>query len=182
MVFSEKEINLKDGRTAILRNARLEDAEELIEYLKITAAETPFLVREPEEVIITREQEEYFIRRNMEDEKGLMLIATIDGKHAGNASFSGIAARKRYAHRCSVAIALYQKYCGLGLGRQMFAEILERAKACGYEQVELEVSADNEKAIQMYKSFGFEVYGKLKNDMKFKDGTYADSYLMVKYF
>lgn len=56
---------------------------------------------------------------------------------------------ERYAHRCSVAIALYQKYCGLGIGREMLKTVLTVAKQCGYEQAELEVVSTNTPAIRL---------------------------------
>ena len=182
MLYTEREIKTKNGHCAVLRNARTEDAAALIEYLKITASETPYLMREPEEVTLTLEQEEHFIQRQMESERELMLIATMNGKHIGNCSLSSMGSFQRYAHRCSVAIALYQEYCGLGLGRQMLEAVLEQAKICGYEQAELEVSTKNENALALYKSLGFDIYGELKHDMKYKDGSYGDTYLMVKYF
>lgn len=182
MYFTDREIKTKDGRTAILRNAKAEDADMLIKYLKITSLETPFLVREPEEITITREQEEAFIKQQNDGERSLLLIAVIDGKHIGNCSMSPIGAHKRYLHRCRVAIALYKEYCSLGLGRQMMTALLEKAKTCGYEQAELEVVTANHNAIALYKSLGFEIYGTLKNDMKYKDGSYSDVHLMVKYF
>ena len=43
MLFPEKEILLKDGRTALLRTPREEDAEELLEYLRAVSGETEFL-------------------------------------------------------------------------------------------------------------------------------------------
>ena len=42
MRFGPKEIIDKNGRKIILRNAEVEDAEALIEYLKVTTGETPF--------------------------------------------------------------------------------------------------------------------------------------------
>ena len=41
MIYQDKEVKLKDGRSAVLRNARVEDSADLIEYLKTTATETP---------------------------------------------------------------------------------------------------------------------------------------------
>ena len=38
----------KKDREIILRTAEESDAENLIDYLKITAGETPFLIREPD--------------------------------------------------------------------------------------------------------------------------------------
>lgn len=50
MIFAPKEITMKNGCTCTLRNACAEDAAILIEYLKKTTGETPFLAKEPDEV------------------------------------------------------------------------------------------------------------------------------------
>lgn len=182
MIYQDREIQTKDGRTVILRNARPEDSEALIEYLKVTATETSFLVSEPEEITLTMEQEERFIRSKMESPDELMLIGTLNGKHVGNCAICSLGTKQRYRHRCSVAIALYQEYCGLGIGRQMLKAALDEAEKYGYEQVELEVIASNTGAIALYESLGFHIYGTMKHNMKYKDGTYADAHMMVKYF
>lgn len=182
MRYQETELKLKNGQTAVLRNAEVEDSSALLKYLKATAAETRYLVNEPEEVTLTLEQEAEFLLEKAESERELMLIATIDGEHAGNCSVCSLGTKQRYRHRCSVGIALYKKYWGIGLGRQMLTAVLKRAEECGYEQAELEVVVDNTAAIALYKSLGFEIYGILKHDMKYSDGIYGDTYHMVKYF
>ena len=57
MIVHSKIIKDKKGREIILRNAVEDDAEKLIDYLKITAAETPFLIREPDEITLSIKQE-----------------------------------------------------------------------------------------------------------------------------
>ena len=47
-------------------------------------------------------------------------------------------------------------------------------------QMELDVVKNNEKALEMYQRFGFEIIGTRKNALRYQDGTYADEYLMVK--
>lgn len=79
MKFGPIEIKDKSNRTIVLRNATPEDAEDLITYLKVTTAETPYLIREPEEVIMTQEQETAFINNCLNSDRSLMLIATLDG-------------------------------------------------------------------------------------------------------
>lgn len=180
MVFEAKQIDTNDGRKAVLRSAEVRDAEALLTYLKKTAAETRFLMREPEEITLTLEQEEAFLREKEPEERELMLIAEMDGVHVGNCSVSSLGNCLRYKHRCSMAIALYQEYCGLGIGKQMMRTALDVAKKCGYEQAELEVVTTNEQAIRLYQSLGFEIYGEQKHSMKYKDGSYADEYLMMK--
>ena len=108
MKFGAIQIKDRLGREVILRSAEIADADALVEYLKITTGETPYLIREPEEVTITLEQEKSFIESKINEERELMLVATIDGKHIGNCSLMSLAPYKRYAHRCEVAIALYQ--------------------------------------------------------------------------
>lgn len=180
MIFEPISVPLKDGRSAIIRNAEPEDAEELIDYLKVTSAETPFLLRNPEEINFTLDQEIEFINSRNESENSLLLIAKIDGKLAGNASCMPVGTFQRYSHRCSAGIALYQSYCGLGLGKIMLNTILQEAAKAGYEQAELEVVTSNDSAIALYKALGFDIYGERKHSMKYKDGSYADEYLMMK--
>lgn len=175
-------IYIKDklGRTVILRSALPEDADSLIKYLKITTAETPYLIREPEEVTITHDQEVSFLESCLNEDKSLMLVATIDGNHIGNCSFNPIGNFKRYSHRCDVAIALYQEYCGLGIGRQMLETALRIAKETGFEQAELEVISNNTNAIALYEKMGFVKYGTFPNNMKYADGTYVSADWMMK--
>ncbi len=44
MRFGSVEIKDKKGRTILLRNAEIKDAQNLIEFMKASTAETPFLI------------------------------------------------------------------------------------------------------------------------------------------
>ena len=180
MIFPEKKVILKDGRTAVLRSAVIEDAPDCLEYLRVTAAETPFLLREPEEANMTLRQEEAFLGSRLEDPDSLMLIARIDGEYVGNCGLVSFGPHLRTKHRCGMGIALYQKFCGLGLGRIMIETVVDVAKELGYEQMELEVINGNDRARHLYESLGFTPFGVRPHALKYKDGTYADETLMVK--
>lgn len=181
MEFPEREIQTKDGRKGVLRSARAGDAAELLEYLRVTASETPYLVSEPEETAMTLEQEEAFLAAIAENPRELMLVAFLDGLHAGNCSIMALGSKGRLLHRCSIGMALYQKYHRLGIGRELLAAALEQAKALGYEQAELEVVTSNAPAIALYRRMGFEIWGTLKHGMKYRDGSYADLHIMGRY-
>ena len=45
----------------------------------------------------------------------------------------------------------------------------------------LEVVETNQRAIDFYKSFGFETVGTIPHGMKYSDGTYADEHTMVMF-
>ena len=180
MVFGEISVKDKLGRTIVLRNARPEDSADLIKYLKITSAETPYLIREPDEITITEEKEKQFIQDKIDAERELMLVAFDSGKHIGNCSLMSIAPYRRYSHRCEVAIALYKEYCGCGIGKAMLQTVLDVAKSVGYEQAELEVMAHNQEAIAMYEKLGFKKFGTFPDNMKYSDGSYMDAYWMMR--
>lgn len=180
MEFIATQITAKNGQTYRLRRAEITDAAALLELLRVTAEETPFLLREPDEVTMTIQQEQEFIRGRMESPGELMLILEREGRPVGLCSLSGLGPFRRYAHRCGISIALCREVWDLGLGRQMLSVLLIAAKTVGYEQVELDVIADNHRAVALYESLGFEKYGVLPRNMKYADGTYADSLWMMK--
>lgn len=180
MIFTPVEIKDKWGRTVVLRNAQESDADDLIKYLKDTSAETKYLLREPDEIQFTHDQEEYFIKMMTDAEKSLMLVAVMEENLVGTCSLMSVAPTQRSAHRCEIAIALYQKFWGCGIGKKMIEAVLCAAKQVGYEQAELEVISDNESAVALYKELGFVAYGKLPRNMKYKDGSYADAIWMMK--
>lgn len=181
MRFLPIEVKDKLGRTIILRGVETTDAANLIKYLKDTTTETPFLIREPEEVTLTIEQEVAFLQGRIEAERELMLVATLDAELIGSCSLMSAGPFCRYTHRCNIAIAVYEKYWGFGIGELMMRALLDIAKQVGYEQAELEVVADNHAGVQLYQKLGFEEYGRFPKNMKYQDGTYADAIWMMKH-
>ena len=170
----------RSGRKILLRSAEPEDAAALLRYLKETAKETRFLLREPEEINLTLEQEMRFIESIRDSERDLMLLAFCDGCHIGNCSLMSFGGKSRLRHRCEVAIALYMEFCGCGIGRLMLETVLAEAKRLGFEQAELTVAAENPRAIALYESLGFAEYARLPKQAKYRDGSYSDSLWMMR--
>ena len=178
MIMKDSKYDL-NGHKLVLRNATEEDAQILIDCLKTTAVETPYLIKELEEINLTLEEEIEFIRMNNESENSELIMGFLDGEYVGNCSIIGNS-RLRYKHRATVGIALYLKYTNMGIGSIMFEKMIENAYEKGIEQLELEVVASNQSGLALYKKMGFETWGTFPNKMKYKDGTYADCYWMIK--
>lgn len=178
MIFEEEKLEL-NGHEILLRSAKPEDATFMADYLKTVSGETRFLSKEADEVNLTLEQETSFIEK-MNLPRNMLIIAFVDGEYAGNCSFNTKGESRRSAHRAGFGIALFQKYTGFGLGRVLMERALGCAKKLGYEQIELTVVSNNERAKSLYKSFGFEEYGRLPNANKYDDGTFSDDIFMVK--
>ena len=180
MRFPERAVTLKDGRTCLLRPAAPDDAPAMIAYMKETAAETEFLLRYPDEVRYTEEGEREILARILDDPGSVMMAAVVNGRIAGNASVSCLGDKRKIRHRCSLAIALYREYWGLGIGTAMIGYLSELARQIGFSQMDLEVVAENEQAQALYRKCGFTETGRRVRALRFDDGTFHDEVLMVK--
>ena len=181
MLLAEQRHTSND-KEIILRSARLDEAQMLIDHLKTVAGETRFLLCEPDEIQYTQSQEEQFIRSHNEAKDALLILAFVDGEYAGNCSFESKAGSRRVGHRAGIGIALYQKYTGFGLGRIMLNVLLREIKNLGFLQAELTVAGDNKRAYHLYESLGFTECGRIPNANRYDDGTYSDDILMVLQF
>ena len=181
MLFPEEKYELK-GREIVLRPARADEAEMLIDYLKIINGETRFLTCDPDEITHTVESEIEFIENKNKSDDAMLMLAFVDGDYAGNCSFSAKSKSRRGKHRAGVGIALFLKYTNFGLGRLMLTRLIEKIKESGAEQAELQVNSENARARHLYESLGFVECGRIPNAFKYADGTYADEITMVLEF
>lgn len=170
---------LRDGRQLFVRSPEVEDAEALVDQMKIVDSETKFLAREPDEFNLTVEQERDFIKSTLSNKSVFFLVGEVDGKIVANCSVGLVMNKKRYKHRATLGIAVTKDYWRLGIGKSLMNECIEWCKREGVEQLELGVVAENERAIAMYESLGFEIQGTKKRALKYSDGTYADEHFML---
>lgn len=180
MRYEENEITLHDGRNCIFRSPSPADAKVMIEYLKMVSEESYFMTRYPEEITVTVEDEIKYLEDSLKSNMEFSIAAFVQGELAGNASIKPLSSHYKSAHRGGFGIAIKQKYWNLGIGNLLIQECLNQAVKAGYEQIELGVFADNDKALKLYKKYGFEVWGRTVNAYRLKDGTYRDEFCMGK--
>ncbi|MGM9940875.1 MAG: GNAT family N-acetyltransferase [Bulleidia sp.] len=170
----------RKGRTVIFRSAEKKDANDLIAYMKQTAAESDFLLREIDEIRLDEAMECRFIEANLTSSRDVMIVAIVDGKTVGCCSVSQKGMLSRIRHRCELACALIDEYQGAGIGTKMMEMMETAAKTMGYEQMELEVVETNTKAITMYEKCGFVRTGTMPDAFRYRNGTYAGLISMMK--
>lgn len=180
MVFTTRVFTLKNGMECILRPVSKGDAEQMIDYLRTASGETPFLLRNADEVNFTIESEEKLLENKRQAVREIMMVAEVNGEIAGNCGIVTHGDLRRVYHRCGFAIALKKEFWNQGIGTSMINYALELAKEMGYEQAELEVVEGNDRAKHLYKKVGFVEQGKNYRALKYDDGTYRDEYTMVK--
>lgn len=181
MIIDEIEYKLKDGRSAVIRSPRDEDIPGMLDYLYVSAGETEFILRYPEECgKYTAEGEKALFDRVNASDNEAFLLCVADGIIAGccNIGWSnGIKTR----HRASVAIALLKDYWGQGIGTRMFEELIRIAEGNpDILQIELDFVEGNTRARALYEKMGFRITGVRPNAIRLKDGTLLNEYSMVR--
>ncbi len=182
MMFSPVTLPLKDGRTGLLRSPDpAKDAADLVQYLHDTAADTPFVLRTPEEISYTVEGEERFLRNVVDSPNDCMILCEVDGHIAGNCHLT-FNSRIKTRHLCAVAIALRKAYWGNGIGSAMFREMEALARAReGVTHMELEFIEGNARARGLYEKMGFRIVGMHPDAIRQEDGTLSALFIMQKH-
>lgn len=122
---------------------------------------------------------EDFIRNLTPNDFQLVAEVMTDGewKLVGSVGLS-IDPKPRRRHVALMGIMVRTEWQGRGIGRRLLERILDLADNwLMLARVELTVFAANERAVALYKSFGFEIEGRLKSAMVL-DGKYADELIM----
>ncbi len=169
---------LKDGRTLILRDPTLSDAQEMIDYLKTVGGETDFLLADENGIEgLTLEGEQGWITSTLTTPNTKMFVGTIDGEIVLVCDVRA-AGRSRIAHVGGVAISIKRDFWHLGIGSIAMQAMIDFAKSTGVLRVlSLEVHAGNERAIALYQRFGFVEVGRHAGRINVR-GTYYDEILM----
>ena len=156
MIIDDVRFELKDGREAILRSPKEEDIESTLEYLVISAGETDYILRYPEECgKYTAEGEKTLFEQKNASPNEAMIMCIVDGKVVGN--------------------------WNQGIGTKMFEEMIRLAESReGVMQIELEFVEGNARARHLYEKMGFRITGVHPNAIRLKDGTMLNEYTMIK--
>ncbi|MDF2556740.1 MAG: hypothetical protein K0R71_568 [Bacillales bacterium] len=105
-------------------------------------------------------------------ENGEQLIIGHIGLHVG--------ANPRKRHSASFGLMVHKDYQGMGVGKALLKTIIDIADNwLKLVRVDLTVYVDNEKAIKLYKKFGFEKEGIIRKG-SIRNGEYVDEFLMSR--
>ena len=154
----QKAIKLKDDRRCILRNGTAADGKAVLDIFNLTHEQTDWLLSYSDENTFDAEQEAVFLQAKTDSPDEIEILAEIDGKVIGTAGIGRIGTKDKVKHRAEMGISVDKDYWGLGIGRALTKACIECAKIAGYSQLELDVVAQNERAIALYESEGFAQY------------------------
>ena len=109
-----------------------------------------------------------------------MFVSCVDGQVVGQAGLHSAARSPRRAHAMMIGMAVRSEWQGKGAGSALMGTIVDLADNwLNVFRLELTVYTDNERAIALYRKFGFETEGTHKA-YALRDGRYVDSYAMAR--
>lgn len=120
------------------------------------------------------------IRKGIEGQSANVtsLVAILDDQIIGDIGMTRLSGRR--AHAASFGMGVHDAFRGRGIGAALLGEIIAIADNWyNIKRLELTVYTDNEAAITLYKKFGFEVEGTLR-DFAFRNGAYVAALTMSR--
>ena len=174
-----KTVILKNGEKCVLRSCGADDARAVLDVFILTHRQTDFLLSYPDEITFTVEEEADFLRKKADSEGEIEIAAFLGGKIAGTAGIEQKGGQFKLRHRAEMGISVDSACWGLGIGGELMKACIECAKKAGYEQLELEVAGDNDKAISLYRKYGFTEYGRNPKGFRCREGGYKELVYML---
>ncbi len=171
------EFDLKDGRLCKIRNAKVADAEMMLNYMDKVAGESDNLTFGSGELNLTIEDEVRFLEGIIDAGNKCSFLALMGDEIVSVLNFAG-GHRPRISHVGEFGVSVLKDYWGNGIGRHMVECMLEWASRSGeVAKINLQVREDNDHAIRLYKSLGFVVEGMTTRSFKI-NGIYYKNYHM----
>jgi L-phenylalanine/L-methionine N-acetyltransferase len=110
----------------------------------------------------------------------LQLVAEAEGRLVGSAGLHSVGPSLRRRHAMMLGISVVGAWQGRGVGRALMQALCDYAdRWLGLRRLELQVYADNARAIALYRRFGFELEG-THRAYALRDGVLVDSLSMAR--
>jgi L-phenylalanine/L-methionine N-acetyltransferase len=113
-------------------------------------------------------------------EGGYILLACVDNEVVGHLNLYTFPKSPRRKHVGSIGMGVHDEWQGRGVGTALMEAVVQFAdKWLQLSRLELSVYTDNEPGIHLYRKFGFEIEGAMRQ-FAYRDGEYVDVYMMAR--
>ncbi|MFC4077307.1 GNAT family N-acetyltransferase [Salinithrix halophila] len=164
----------QEGHSLVIRPAEPHDAQEIHRRLTRVVEEGVYLNETPDSLPDREEKREEI--EDIREGGGMYTVVEVDGEIAGVALLRrGLEGTSD--HTAKFRTWLVPGYRGLGLGTQLLEYTIEWARTHGVEKINLDVWDNNDRAIQLYEKYGFQVEGRRLKQAVI-EGEYVDELYM----
>ena len=178
-----RHINTSRGETVTLRALKWEDLEDCVVFINDLVGEKD---TEPNLGIMadrkqTREEEAEWLANQLTGiEKGniVSVVAEVRGRLVGNSSVTK-GSYEDTRHHGYLGIAISKKHRDRGIGLEMMRTLVRESRRAGLKTVQLEVFANNPRAIHVYERTGFKESGRIPKKM-LRSSKFIDSIVMTR--
>ena len=153
-------ITLKNGIECCLRNGTECDGQAVLDNFHLAHGETDYLLSYPDENCFDAMQESQFLKEKSDSANEIEIVAVVNHVVVGTAGIEAVGKKYKIRHRAEFGISVAQEFWGLGIGQALTTACIECARAAGYVQLELNVVADNVRALSIYQKAGFVEFGR----------------------
>ena len=161
-----KEIRLKNGKVVWIRQAEINDAEQLLSCIKEYITQSDYIPKFAEEITLTIEQEKEWIHSFLEHKNCLLLVAEYENQIIGNIDLTG-SRRIIMEHTAVIGMGMLPDWRNCGLGTSFLKATIEWARQNPLlEIIWLQVYAENKPGLHLYRKLGFEENGTIKDFFK----------------
>jgi RimJ/RimL family protein N-acetyltransferase len=177
MKFSPRIVVLKDGREILLRHVEVADALRVIEFVTGFVYEEEYVPLSEGEFNPTLEEEEQQLSDYIERANCLFLVAEYEGKIVANINVNGNQ-RKILYHTAVFGMGMRKDWQSCGLGTALLQAAIDWGRTNPeLEILFLQVYADNQAGLALYRKMGFVEHGRVPNFFK-QNGRYHDEISM----
>ncbi|MFC5774809.1 GNAT family N-acetyltransferase [Ectobacillus antri] len=162
----------------MIRTIKETDAKAFLELCQTIDKETPNMLYEEGERVLTLEEQKEIIKHYLQQPNSTILVAEKERKLLGYITATGETAN-RTKHTASISVGVLQTSAGMGLGTRLFEKLEKWAKQAGIIRLELSVLSSNTPAIRLYRKMGFRIEG-AKKGACMMDGILYDDFFMSK--
>ena len=164
----------------VLCHAEPTDAKAFLAYFHTAHGETEYLTTYPDEAMHSAEEMVEKFAAKVDSPTDIEICAIVDGVMVGSAGNTIVSTREKVRHRAEFGISIVRDYWGLGIGSALTRAAIACARQAGFAQLELDVVADNTRAIALYKKYGFTEYGRNPLGFRTREGNWQElSYMRL---
>lgn len=164
-----------------IRPARATDAAAVLRLHRSVLQERRYFITEPEEFRETVDDKVRQIRELERAPNSVFLLARRSSELLGFLTVRG-GHLNRMRHTGKLEVMVTHDARGLGVGGALLKAAFAWAEANPeIEKIGLSVFADNTRAVELYRSFGFREEGRRSREYRLEDGRYVDDLLMYRF-